>query len=166
MSDYHHDQEPPSKSQLKKDMTALQKIGEALIKLSESQLAQVPLPDRLRDAIYFARSLKTHESIRRQLQYIGKLMREVDPEPLRLALKKIQYSHELQTRSFNHIEAWREKLIAQGDPALQQFIENYADADRQLLRQLIRKAQHDRDIQKNSGAETELFRYLRNFVQE
>jgi ribosome-associated protein len=162
------DNKPPeefSKSKLKRESEALQVLGKLLIDLPETQLAQIPLPDTLRDSIMLARSLKTHESIRRQSQYIGKVMRTVDPEPIKLALKKIQFSHEKSTTHFHKIEQWRDQLIQEGDAGLQKLFELYPDCDRQQIRQLIRNAQHDRTVNKNSGAETELFRYLRELMQ-
>jgi ribosome-associated protein len=158
--------DPFSKTQRKKDMQALQAIGKTLVNLSASQLATIPLPEDLRAAIHQARALKTHESIRRQLQYIGKKMRDVDPEPLQLALKKIQSTKQVKTAQFHQIEQWRDQLIATGDEALQKLLEMHPQANRQQLRQLIRKAQHDRANNKKTGGELELFRYLQTLFVE
>jgi ribosome-associated protein len=153
-----------SKSSIKREMTAMQKIGEALVALPPSQLEKVPLPENLYDAVKFARTLKTGESIRRQMQYIGKIMRNVDIEPIKIALNKIKLSHERVTNEFHEVETWRDKLITEGDDAIQIFLQQHPTADRQQLRQLVRKAQHDRKTGKNSGAETELFRVLRELL--
>ena len=153
-----------SKSSIKREMTAMQKIGEALVALPPSQFEKVPLPETLSDAIKHARTLKTGESIRRQMQYIGKLMRNVDLEPIKLALTQIKLSHERVTDEFHEVETWRDKFITEGDDAIQIFLQQHSTADRQRIRQLVRKAQHDRKTGKNSGAETELFRYLRDLV--
>jgi ribosome-associated protein len=152
--------EEPSKTQLKQAMTDLQKIGEILVDLPEAQLIQIPLEPRLADAIELARRLTTRESIRRQLQYIGKLMRTVDPEPIKSALAKIQLQNQQGKAIFHQIERWRDQLIAEGDAKVQEFLEQYPIADRQQLRQLIRNAQ-----QNKRGAETELFRFLRQIVE-
>lgn len=164
MSESNNHPEKPSKTQRKKDMAALQKLGEALMGLPESQLAKIPLPDDLLESIHLARSLKTHESKRRQLQYIGKIMRGIDPLPIQIALKNIQMTREEHTSQFHQLEQWRDRLISEGDDALQKFLELYPKADRQHLRQLIRKAQHDRANNKKTGGETELFKYLRNLL--
>ncbi len=165
MSEYENDHpEKPSKSQRKRDSTNLQKIGEALIELSESQLDKITLPDDLREAVLFAHTLKSHESIRRHLQFIGKLMRNVDAEPIELAISKIKSDSNISTAKFHRIEKWRDKLITEGDTELQNFIEKYPEADRQQLRQIVRKAQFDRKNNKNTGGETELFRYLRDIL--
>lgn len=150
-----------SKSQRKRDMLALQKIGESLIKLTEEQLANVLMPDTLRAAIQHSKSLTSHEAKRRHLQYIGKLMREVDAEAIKHALQRIQAVRENNTAQFHYIEQWREKLISAGDDALTLFLKDHPENDRQQLRQLIRKAQQDRKSNKNTGAETALFKYLR-----
>lgn len=150
-----------SKSQRKKDMLALQKIGESLIKLTEQQLATIDLPDNLFRAIQHMKSLTSNEAKRRQLQYIGKIMRQIDPESIKEALKRIEFIHEKNTTQFHRIEEWRAKLLMHGDDALNSFLVDYPNVDRQQLRQLIRNAQQDRKNNKNTGAEKALFRYIR-----
>lgn len=151
----------PSKSQRKRDMTALQKLGEILVKLSPSDLAKIPLDNQLAEAIAAAQTITNHEGKRRQLQYIGRLMREVDPAPIQEAIDKIQSKHQFAQAQFHQLEHWREKLINEGDTALQTFIQQFPEADHQHVRQLIRNAQKERKDGKNAGASTELFRYLR-----
>jgi|SRR5579872_1138248 len=155
MIDDSHPPERPTKSALKRQMTALQKMGEILVELPEAQLKKIPLENPLLDAIITARSLKSHEARRRQLQYIGKLMRNIDAEPIQTALEKVQNKNQQSKAQFHQIERWRDRLIAEGDMALQKFLEQYPEADRQRLRQLMRNAQ-----------ETELFRYLRLLVEK
>lgn len=151
-----------SKSKRKEDMLALQKIGESLIKLKEAQLATMDLPDNLLTAIQEIKSLTSNEAKRRQLQYIGKIMRQIDPELIKQALKRIEFIHEKNTEEFHQIEEWRTKLLEHGDDALNSFLVDYPEVDRQQLRQLIRNAQHDRKNNKNTGAEKALFKYLRS----
>src|SRR5689334_23053112 len=117
-----HEETPHSKSERKRLMTALQKIGEALVDLPTPQLATVPLPTNLREAIHLARGLTSQEAKRRQLQYIGKLMRNTDPIPIQTALEKIQGTHQQSKAQFHRIERWRDKLIAEGDTALQELV--------------------------------------------
>jgi len=154
-----------SKSQRKEDMLALQKVGESLIKLTEEQLATIDLPDNLLAAIQHIKSLTSHEAKRRQLQYIGKIMRQIDPESIKQALKRIEFIHEKNTTQFHHIEEWRSKLLMHGDDALNSFLADYPKVDRQQLRQLIRNAERDRKNNKNTGAEKALFKYLRSIVE-
>lgn len=163
------DNTPPdlqSKTQRKNDMHALQELGKKLVALSSAQLAKVPLPDALAKAIEFAHTLKSNESKRRHMQYIGKLMRQVDVDAVMFAYKNIQAQNHHQTESFHSIEKWRDDLIKDGDKALPAFLNNYPDADRQQLRQRIRKAQLDDKQEKNTGGRTGLFRYLREIVEK
>lgn len=155
-----------NKSALKRQSAALQKIGEILVALPEPQLNKVPLDQQLLDAVNVARGLKSHEAIRRQLQYIGKIMRNIDAEPIQAALEKIEGTHQQNKARFHQMERWRDKLIAEGDVALQKFLEQYPDADSQHLRQLIRKSQLDQTNNKKTGGETELFRYLRDVIEK
>jgi len=154
------DIEKPSKSQRKRDMTALQKIGELLVDLPGTELEKVPLEPELADAIEHARGLTEHEAKRRQLQYIGRLMRKYDAQPIQEALKKIQLKSQTGKAQFHQIERWRDKLIAEGDVQLQVFLQQHPEADHQRLRQLVRNAQQDK-----SGATRELFRYLREIIE-
>lgn len=153
-----------SKSQRKEDMLALQKVGESLIKLTEEQLATIDLPDNLLTAIQHIKSLTSNEAKRRQLQYIGKLMRQIDPESIKQALKRIDVIHKKNTTQFHDIEEWRTRLLEHGDDALNTFLVDYPEVDRQQLRQLIRNAQRDIKNNKNTGAEKKLFQYLRSIV--
>lgn len=164
MSDHSKNEESsyperPSKSQRKRDMTALQKLGETLVKLSAIELAKIPLDDTLAQAITIARTIKEHEAKRRQLQYIGRLMRDTDPLPIEEALDKITSQHNQSKVLFHQVERWRDKLIAEGDKQIEEFLKQFPDTDRQQLRQLTRNAQHAK-----SGADTELFRFLRKII--
>lgn len=154
-----------SKSRRKKEMLDLQKLGESLVKLTETQLKTIPLQENLLIAVQHARNLKA-EAMRRQMQYIGKLMRDVDAEPIKAALKKIQMARENKAVKFQETEKWRAKLISNGDEALNVFVSQYPEVDRQQLRQLIRKAVQDQKKSVNTGAEKALFKYLRTIVKE
>lgn len=156
--------DPLSKTQRKNDMLELQKLGEKLIKLSLTQLEKIELPETLRNAILLAHTLKSHESIRRHLQYIGKIMRNVDATDIRHAIMQVEFTNEQRTAEFHLVEEWREKLIVGKDAALHEFIQTYPETDRQQLRQLVRKAMQDRANEKNTGGEKALFRYLRTLL--
>jgi ribosome-associated protein len=150
---------PPSKSQRKRDMTALQKMGETLVRLPAAQLAKIPLESTLADAIALARTITGHEALRRQMQYIGKLMRFVDPEPIHAALEGIESKSKFSKAQFHLIERWRDRLIAEDDDALQAFLEKFPTTSRQQLRQLVRNAK------RRETADTELFRYIRKIIE-
>jgi len=150
----------PSKSQRKRDMTALQKLGEALVALPSNQLDKIPIEETLLAAIQEARLLSSHEAKRRQLQYIGRIMRNIDAQPIEDALSKIQLKDQQNKTHFHQTEKWRDRLIAEGDTQLEVFINQFPNTNAQELRQLVRLAQR-----KKKGADTELFRYLRRVIE-
>lgn len=147
-----------SKSQRKRDMLALQDMGKRLVELPAAQLAKIPLEPPLAEAINEARLLTSHGAIRRQLQYIGKLMRNIDATPIQTALDNLDLNSQKSKAHFHQIERWRDKLIAEDDSTLQAFLDQHPDADRQRLRQLVRNAK------KSTKMDTELFRYLRSIL--
>jgi ribosome-associated protein len=155
-----------SKSQRKRDMLALQKIGESLIKLTKEQLAEMNLPDNLLTAIQQMKSLTANEAKRRQLQYIGKIMRQIDVEEIKQALKRREFVHQKNTAEFHLVEEWRDKLLQQEDDALNSFLIDYPEADRQQLRKLMRNAAQDKKSNKNTGSEKALFKYLRLIIEK
>jgi ribosome-associated protein len=155
--------ERDSKSQRKKQMLALQKIGEAIVELSVTELAKIPLEGSLADAIDHARECKTHEARRRQLQFVGKLMRHVDIEPIAAALEKVQLKGQLSKAKFHQVERWRDRLIAGKDEIVQEFLQKFPAASSQQLRQLIRNTQKEKKL---AGADTALFRYLRDVIED
>ena len=156
------DDEAPSKSALKREMTALQELGEALCELSPAELAKIPIEDsQLLDAIQESARIQKRGALRRHRQFIGKLMRRVDAEPLQEALDALHQSRKDQTRKFHDLEALRDKLLQDGDSALTAFIKDHPDADRQHVRQLIREAQREARAGKAPSASRRLFRYLR-----
>lgn len=154
-----------SKSQKKRDMAERQELGTQLVNLTDSQLAKMPLDDELHDAVLLARKIRNkHEGYRRQLQFIGKLMRLRDVAPIEQALNNLKNAHQQQTSIFHEIEETRDKLLTEGDDALQAFIEEHPLADRQKLRQLIRLAEKQRAEQKPPVAARQLFVYLRELL--
>ena len=152
--------DPLSKTRIKNDMLELQKLGEALIRLPECQLVKVTLPDELLAAVRLAHTLKTNEAKRRHLQYIGKIMRQIDCEQIRAEIKVITAGNDKRTAQFHQVEQWREKLIEGDDGVLQELLQMYPNGDRQHMRQLIRKAKQERENNKKAGSEKALFRYL------
>lgn len=148
-----------SKSKRKRDMIALQKIGETLVELPAAQLSQVPLDIVLREAVIAARSLSNHGAKRRQLQYIGRLMRDVeDVAPIQEAINKFALKSQQSKAKFHQIERWRDKLVVGEDDALQEFLEQFPDADRQQLRQLVRNAK------KKESPDKVLFQFLKTLI--
>ena len=119
-----------SKTEMKTDMDALQKLGEELVELKPSILDKFPLSEDLAQAIKDAQRFK-NEAKRRQLQYIGKVMRNVDPEPIQAALDKIRNKHSQATVELHKLEQLRDRVVAEGDAAISDVMEMYPEADRQ-----------------------------------
>lgn len=153
--------EPKSKSQLKRDVEALKKMGSSLIELPSERLRQLPLSDALIQAITEAKNIKSHGAKRRQAQWIGKLMREAPHEEIAALLEQWQSEDSGQTADFHAAEQWRERLINEGKDALTEFMSTYPQTDSQQLRHLVKKAIDDVTHQKNTGAQKALFRFLR-----
>jgi ribosome-associated protein len=154
--------EAPSKSALKREMTARQELGEALCGLSERELARIPIEDEaLLAAIRESHRIRHHSALRRHRQFIGKLMRRIDPEPLQQALDELHREKRGESDRLHELEALRDTLVQQGDRALTQVLERFPQADRQQLRQLTREAQRERQEERPPKASRRLFRYLR-----
>jgi ribosome-associated protein len=149
-----------SKSQRKRDMVALQKLGESLIALAPEQLDRLDRPEDLAEAIRFFHTLKDKEAKRRQQQFIGTVMRKVDPEPLREALDELDQLRYRQAEEFHQIEIWRDALIAGDGDALTEVLGRFG-LDPQQLRQLARLAAAEKAAGKPSKNGRALFRRLR-----
>ncbi len=170
MPDYNDDEdflqdEGPSKTALKRQMTELQELGETLCGLSDKVLEKIPLADeQLKAAILESRRIRSNNARRRHLQYIGKLMRNIDAEPIRAALEEMQQQRQRRNDAFHQLEQWRDDLLAQGTPGIEAILERFPTADRQQLRQLV--LQHQREVKagKPPAASRKLFRYLRELA--
>jgi ribosome-associated protein len=133
----------PSKTRRKQDSHDLQALGQALMELPAARLAKLDLPESLRDAIDELRRVRSHEGRRRHLQYIGKLMRQVDPEPLREAVAAFRLPSAKETLALHEAERWRVRLVSD-DNALTVWLREHPETDAQALRSLIRSARKDR----------------------
>lgn len=162
MNEFDNEFEAPSKSQLKREAHALQALGEELVALSPETLAPLDLPEKLLDALALARQIKQHGARKRQMQYIGKLMRSIDPEPIQALLDQRKQAQRQQAQRLHVVEDWRDRLVAEGDAALGDFITRYPTVERAELRQLVRNAQRERDTGKPAGAGRKLFRYIQS----
>lgn len=150
-----------SKTRKKKDMLALQQLGAQLVELNEQQLQSMQLPDSLLEAVKEARRLvRKHEALRRQLQFIGRLMRDIDASPIRAQLEAWRGQGREHAAQLHAIERWRDELLA-GDPALARFLGQFPGADSQKLRALIRNARREQSASLPPKNYRELFRTLR-----
>jgi ribosome-associated protein len=150
----------PSKTQRKLEMQALQALGERLVALTAAQLAAIDLPEPLREAVAEAQRIRSREAHRRQLQYIGRLMREVDPAPIRARLEVWDGSSRAATAAHHQAERWRERLLGD-DAALTEFARTHPRADLQRLRACVREARKERLAGREPRHFRELFRLIR-----
>ncbi|HLU77219.1 MAG TPA: ribosome biogenesis factor YjgA [Burkholderiales bacterium] len=154
------DDEKPSKTRRKKDMHALQALGEALVELRPEQLEGVDMPEALRDAVLEAKRLTRHEARRRQMQYIGKLMREVDAAPIRAKLDELAGRSATATAALHRVERWRDRLI-EDEQAFNEFAQTYPHADLQPVRTAVREVRKERAASRPPRHYRELFRLLK-----
>jgi ribosome-associated protein len=160
-----NDGEFVSRTKKKQAVEELQKLGAALVHLPPPQLASLGLPDALLKAVLDAQRITSHEARRRQIQYIGKVMRKVDPEPVRAALAAVDGQSAAARAQQRRLESWRERLIG-GDEALTAFAGEHAGADLQALRTVIRNARKEIAEGRPPRAQRELFRVLREFSDD
>lgn len=153
-----------SKSQLKREMHALQSLGEELVNLSKDQFEKITLPEELHDAVVEARNIHQHGAHKRQLQFIGKLMRGIDPEPIQEQLDTLKGQSAQAAHTLHSIEHWRDQLLENGDQVLENFVEQYPQTDRQHIRQLLRNAHKEIRANKPPKSTRALFRYLREII--
>jgi ribosome-associated protein len=153
-----------SKSQIKRDMLALQALGDELVALSPSARSQVPLDEELLDALKLADKLaRKREALRRHLQFIGRLMRTRDIEPIEHALAVMRNTKQAADKQFHKVEKWREKLL-NNDDALTDFIAAYPEVEVQQLRLLIRQTKKEQEKQQPPKAFRELFQLIRPLI--
>ncbi|HHH47294.1 MAG TPA: DUF615 domain-containing protein [Gammaproteobacteria bacterium] len=169
--DFEHDEKlggerPKSKSQLKREMHALQALGEELARLSPEQFKKFELPEALRDAVEEARRINSRGALKRQLQYVGRVMRDVDPAPIREQLDALRGQSRQAAARLHRIERWRDRLLEQGDHVLEELLAAHPDVDRQYLRQLVRNAGKEKQANKPPRSARLLFRYLRELMEE
>lgn len=164
--DYQESDEAPSKSEVKRQMLARQALGEALTQLSDKQLERIPVADeRLLAAVLESRNIRSKNARKRHLQFIGKLMRDVDPEPLQAALDELHRPSQQRNDAFHAIEALRDELLARGPEGVDIVLARWPQADRQQLRQLLLQHQREQQRGKPPAASRKLFRYLRELME-
>jgi ribosome-associated protein len=154
----------PSKSQKKREVEALQDLGAELVKLPDAQFKRIELPEDLRAAVAACRKITQNSALRRQRQYIGKLMRSIDPAPIQAQLDAFNGVSAAENAKLHRAEKWREQLIADNE-ALTLFLNSHPDTDATHLRQLIRNARDEAAHNKPPKAFREIFRVIREAMQ-
>lgn len=150
----------PSRSQLKRDSQELRDLGEQLVLMANSHLEKITLDSSLLAAIKEARRLKNLDARRRQIQYIGKLMRNIDLTEIRYSIDKLNHQSQTFRQHFAMLEQWRDRLINEGNSAIEEFLIDYPNTDRQKIRNLSRQASRE----KTGSAKTKLFKYLKELA--
>jgi len=154
-----------SKTRRKKEMHGLQKLGKELVELSPETLARIDMPETLREAVMECKRFNKHEAIRRQMQYIGRIMRDIDAEPIAAQLAQMKAPSARDTALFHLAEKWRTELV--DDPAaLDRFSRDFPDADPSRLRTLVEKTRADRASGKGPRSFRELFHFVNAAVQQ
>jgi ribosome-associated protein len=155
--------ERPSKTQLKRAMHELQDLGEALVALPDERVAALVLPESLLAALQEFKRTRSHEGRRRQLQYIGKLMRRIDPEPIREAVAAMRLGTAKDALTLHQGESWRQRMV-EDDAALTSWAAEFPTSDLQRLRSLVRAARKDAAVapeQRSGRAYRELFQFIK-----
>jgi ribosome-associated protein len=158
----------PSKSELKRQSNELQKLGEQLIEAPRDRVKRVPMPDEVKDAILMCQTITNHEGRRRQLQYVGKMMRTLDEEEVAVIQRTIESwkgASRAETAALHALERRRDKLLAD-DKALTQLLEEHPQLDVQQLRTLIRNARKEQAENKPPKAYREIFQILKDLGRQ
>lgn len=162
-SEFEQEYDRPSKSQLKREMTALQKLGEELVAEPRDRVKRLPLPEDVRDAILECQAIKDHEGRRRQMQYVGKKMRGLEEDELAAVQRMLDSwrgASKADTAALHALERRRDRLL-KDDNALTELLSEYPQADVQQLRTLIRNARKEQAESKPPKAYREIFQILK-----
>ncbi len=151
----------PSKSQIKRECHHLLDVGDEILKLKAEEIRSLDLPAELEEAVTTALKIKSRSGLKRQRQYIGKLLRNMDSEDIENRLRAIQHRHDINTAAFKRLERWRDRLIDNDKNVLGEIIERHPDIDRQHINQLTRAARAEAAKDKPPVAARKLFKYLR-----
>ncbi|HEX2830762.1 MAG TPA: ribosome biogenesis factor YjgA [Burkholderiales bacterium] len=159
-------EELTSKSQRKRESHALQDLGSELVELNDEQLSAIDMPENLRDAVMEARRLDgKHEARRRQMQYIGKLMRHIDPAPIRERIDAYKMVSREATARLHQLERWRARLLEE-DTALTELMSAYPHADAARIRTLVRNAERERAAGQPPKSFRALFQLLNETIRD
>jgi len=153
-----------SKTKLKAEADAVQAIGKKLVDLPKDKLHKLNLPEALYEAVMEAKRIKANGAIRRQMQYLGRLMRDIDPTQIVDQLQRWEGKHNEENARFHGMERWRTRLLSDAQ-AVSAFLETYPQADSQQLRTLIRNAQREEAANKPPKSSRELFKLIRDIVE-
>lgn len=156
----------PNKTQIKRDIAALFALAEKLAELKPAQLATLELPEEIRKGITEVAGMPPKGARKRLLKFITQQLYSIDVTPIAEKLARMENKSAHAAREHHQIERWRERLIGEGDDALSELLDEYPDADRQHLRQLLRNAQKEQASAKPPKSSRLLYRYLRSLIAD
>jgi ribosome-associated protein len=165
MNEEDIDEEWVSKSQRKRDCHALQKISDRLLKLKPEELALIDLPVELEDALVDARHIRSNSALKRQRQYLGKIMRTCDSDLIEQQLNRVVHRNDTNTAHFRKIEKWRDRLIDNDNDVFGEIVRELPDLDRHHIHSLVRQAGKEAAANKPPAASRKLFKYLREMTE-
>lgn len=155
-----------SRSEIKRELKALQDLAKELVELNDKQLARLPLNDVVMAAVIESRRIHQHIARKRHLKYVAKQLRELDEEALRHGMDVLKDQDKVANARFHHMEKWRDRLIEEGDEAFKAFLDEYPQAERQQIRQLIRNAQKERLGNQAPKSARALFKLIRELIED
>ncbi len=164
-SSNEEDEDFKSKTDLKREAHALQELGRTLVELTPNDLKRVSMPEDLERAVMAARKMHQRGALKRQLQFIGKVMRKIDAEPVQASYNALLQRDQLANARFHRLEALRDRLIANDDNAIEDALNAIPGLDRQHLRQVVRNAQKELKNGKPPSSSRALFKYLREMAE-
>lgn len=156
---------PPSKTKIKKQMIELQELGEVIANLPKDKLRQLELPENLMEACTEYKRITKFGAIKRQMLYIGRLMRDIDTAPILAKMEAWSGTSRQHTAWLHQVEQWRDRLI-EDDDALTELLAAYPEADAQHLRTLIRNAKKEKELAKPPKNYREIFQVLREIIPQ
>jgi ribosome-associated protein len=156
-----------SKTQLKRDAEAKQQLATRLVNLSDANLAKIPMDEELAEAITTARKInRKKDGFRRQLQFLGKMMRSIDTQDIENAINALGNQHLQANAHFHYLERARDSIVSKGNEAIESLLQQHPELERQKLRQLQRNAAKEAKQNKPPAAAREIFKYLKESIQE
>jgi len=154
----------PNKTKIKREMKELHELGRELVELPIAKFEKITLSDRMSEAILLAKRLKK-AALQRQLRFISSIMTEEDTETIYIELKQLKLPQEQEVETFHELEQWRDKLIAGDNELMNELVEQFSEADRQYLRQLVRNANKEAQQNKPPKSSRLLFKYLKGLQE-
>ncbi|MEW8014495.1 MAG: ribosome biogenesis factor YjgA [Candidatus Sedimenticola endophacoides] len=153
-----------SKSEIKREMLALRTLGERLTRLNPQQWEAFHFSAQMLEALRESLRIKSHIALRRHYRRQGKLLREEDADLVRRLFERMDNAHMQDVRHFHRLERWRDRMLSEGDSAVEQLLDEYPNLDRQHLRQLLRTAAKEQQQGKSPTAARKLFKYLKEMA--